>query len=79
MCDRVPPEVFEARERRKCAEKTRFSREIMARTQGWSVLAQRGSDMKLYPYQCPWCRSWHLSSKFKPGVKPVTAKSSGAM
>jgi len=48
----------------KCGRriKRRFLAELEAESEASRIKAVTNGRTKLYPYQCPWCSAWHLTS-----------------
>jgi hypothetical protein len=65
-----------AKSRRDCSKKARFSTEAVARACGTIKLAKNEATKSLWPYACPHCSRWHLTSILQPSP-PITAKASG--
>jgi len=62
----------EKKARRNCRRKVKYPSELRARIVGSNTT----TDM-LWPYQCPICRAWHLTSKQQHGTTPITNGNSG--
>ena len=61
-----------------CQRKHRWPDELSARAGAMQALEARPETKKLFTYQCPACRGWHLTKKFVQGVEPVLAERSAA-
>jgi hypothetical protein len=59
---------------RNCRKKKKYGSEEKARMFGWGRVAKGGGN--LWPYLCPVCSDWHLTSQANER-KPITYASSG--
>lgn len=59
--------------KRNCRKKVRYPTEQRARIVG----ACKGHAEMLWPYLCPICSHWHLTSKQQHGTTPITPNNSG--
>lgn len=57
--------VYEHQEKEKCRQKARYNDEKSAQARCEWVNAgssKRKGGKQSYPYKCPWCPFWHLST-----------------
>lgn len=84
---KLSPKAWAKAERVKCRAKAHYRSEAIARCVGMFSLqaaVAQGIDRvaALWPYQCPWCGRWHLTSRQghkERWVRPITAKASGLL
>lgn len=59
MTKRLPPALKE----RKCATNMKRTYRTRARALMCAARIAKGGGGQLYPYKCPGCRQWHLTSQ----------------
>lgn len=55
---------------RRCDLKRAYPKEAFARNAAGRIFEETNGNQSLYPYKCPECREWHLTSKMPERKKP---------